>query len=422
MKHVVKSPRGTRDIIGAALAPFLLLEKISREKACLWGFEEIRFPSFEHAQLFEKGTGDTTDIVEKEMYVFEDRGGRKLALRPEGTPSVVRAYIENNLSSIRKKAALFYIGSMFRAERPQAGRYREFEHIGFEYFGDAQAYADFEVMCLANSILVEFGIKPKFWVSSIGCPQCRKPYSVSVRSSLKDIEAQLCQDCKRRIEKNPLRALDCKICSHKTAQLAPPFSKCDACAGHEQNLLDLLKASNVPYELNPKIVRGLDYYTRTVFEITATDDPASIAIGGGGRYDGLVEVFGGPKTPAAGFAFGADRVVEALAGTQQGTANEKEKPVSERIFLTSAADNPEVISHVVGTAQKLRGDGVAAELSILTDSLKSQLRQAGKSGARFCATIGEEEVKSGEFSFKNFVTGESKKLLYEAMVKHVKNA
>ncbi|MBI4667655.1 MAG: histidine--tRNA ligase [Elusimicrobia bacterium] len=319
MNNKFQAVRGTRDIFPPLVAEFVRLEQAARRQARLWGFEEIRTPVFEEAALFSRGVGETTDIVEKEMYVFNDAGGRTLALRPEGTAPVVRAYLENEFNRKEKICRLFYIANMFRAERPQAGRYREFEQIGFEIIGDASPAADAELITLVLAVFKDVGIKEtRLAVNSIGCPDCRKPYRDAVQAALSLIEADLCDDCRRRLLKNPLRCLDCKKCSEKIVGKVPAFALCAACLAHEKAFLRLLETQAIKAANDPSIVRGLDYYTRTVFEISSPHLGSQNALCGGGRYDGLIELLGGTKTPATGFALGVDRTVQAMSAAAPG--------------------------------------------------------------------------------------------------------
>lgn len=391
--------RGTRDIFSPLVEEYVRLEAIARRLAAQWGFGEIRIPTFEEAGLFKRGVGETTDIVEKEMYVFEDRGERQLALRPEGTASVVRSYVENNMHQKEKNCRLFYVANMFRAERPQAGRYREFEQVGFEVFGDPGPLADAEIITLAWEIFKSFGLSDlRLSLNSIGCPECRGPYREKLETVLAQMISQLCEDCQNRHQKNPLRCLDCKKCSEKVRAQAPAFQLCAACQAHARIVEDLLGACGLTFVNDPSLVRGLDYYTRTVFEISSPVLGSQSAVCGGGRYDGLVELLGGPATPATGFALGVDRVVEARF---------KEKPPAspplkeQAAFLVFVKAGPKAVEYGFGLAQRLRQKGVSVFCSSATDSIKSQMRQAGKSGAKYALMIGDDEFSKKQVLLKN---------------------
>ncbi|MBI4369288.1 MAG: histidine--tRNA ligase [Elusimicrobia bacterium] len=416
---IIQSVRGTRDILPRLSEQFVRLETISRQQAALWGFGEIRTPTFESLSLFQRGIGDTTDIVEKEMYVFEDRGGRQLALRPEGTASAVRAYIEHHLHHEHKTMRLFYVGSMFRAERPQAGRYREFEQIGFEHFGDPSALADAELIMLAIKILMNFGIKQiSLGVNSVGCANCREPFKNQLKESLRVIRDSLCEDCIRRYEKNPLRSLDCKICSSIVREAAPKFILCPECSEHHGRLFQFLNSNKIEFQEDSRLVRGLDYYTRTVYEIAVGGHGAQNAICGGGRYDRLVESLGGPPTPATGFAIGVDRAVEAVAATN--SFHERSGPGLLCLVLADVQENTQ--TYALRLVQELRLKQIAVTHSGPEDSMKSQLRQASKAGANFALIIGEQETMNQTAILKNLITGDQASIGYNDIEKALKQS
>ncbi len=395
------------------------LETIARKRAVQWGFEEIRTPTFEEVAVFSRSVGETSDIVEKEMYSFSDKGERTLALRPEGTAGVVRAYLEHNLHKTQKKAMLFYIANMFRAERPQAGRYREFEQIGFEIIGDPTPYAEVELVTLAEAIFSDIGLQPPvnplLIVNSLGCPDCRTPYREDLRSYLKQNSNKLCEDCVRRLEKNPLRALDCKVCSGALTPGAPTFTKCANCQEHDRSFIDLLTSVGITTIPDPAIVRGLDYYTRSVFEFKAKGLGSQSVICGGGRYDGLVQLFGGPAIPAVGLAIGVNRTI--MAAQALGAKPAPTGLDSAKVFLALASQNSKAATHALSLAQALRRDGKTVVTSIWTDSMKSQLRQADKSGARWCAVIGDEELVNRNYSIKDFSNRQEHKVDIDSCLK-----
>jgi histidyl-tRNA synthetase len=396
------APRGTRDIIDVDVRAFRLLEERAGDCFVRYGYEEIRTPSFENADLFSRAVGDTTDIVEKEMYLFEDRGGRPLALRPEGTAGVVRAYLEHGWDQTSPVKKLWYGGPMFRAERPQAGRYREFWQIGAESFGNPSPQADAETLLLVRDILTGAGLSNgiRFLVNSIGCGACRPLYREALKGYLSARLSDLCENCVRRLERNPLRALDCKIDGPKFAD-APKMADhlCEACRVHRDEVYGLLKSTSFEFEEAPRLVRGLDYYTRTVFEVTAPGQGSQDSIGAGGRYDGLVKLLGGPDMPAIGFALGMDRVARALQA--QGFT----PPAVPKIFVAQAGTGTSAVAFTL--AQKLRTFvergrmPPPVEIGASTKSLKAQFRAADGWGADWLVLVGEEELKKGNVVLKD---------------------
>lgn len=380
---------------------FTAIEAAAREVFGLYGYQEARVPTLELKELFVKSTGDTTDIVEKEMYAFTDGGGREVAMRPEGTPGVVRAYIEQNLSQTGRNAKLYYIGNMFRAERPQAGRFREFEQIGAECIGNASPFADAETIAMLVRLLEKAGLPGcSVDINSLGCAECRKAYRESLLNFLRAREDRLCEPCRGRIERNPLRALDCKTDGPWLAGEAPKLTLCGDCAGHFSRTQDLLKISGIPYNVNPGLVRGLDYYTRTVFEVRSAALGSQDAVCGGGRYDDLVKSMGGPAAPAVGWALGVDRLAMLI-----GEKNVRDAAV--KAFLIAASKEAGTKAYELMTS--LRADGISADFSNFDASLRSQMRAADKSGAAFALIIGEDELKAGTCSLKSLTeTGEQK--------------
>lgn len=398
---MAQTVRGFRDIMEPDAAAFAELEARCRALFRLYGYGEIRLPTVEQRELFVKSTGDTTDIVEKEMYAFEDAGGRMLALRPEGTPGVARAYIENGLPAKDLRQKLFYIGSMFRAERPQAGRYREFEQIGAEYIGNPDPSADAETMVLLAALLKSAGVKEiRLEINSIGCPQCRPAYKQALLDYLKANLDSLCDNCKKRVERNPLRALDCKTDGPKLAAGAPPMKYCPDCDAHFAQVREHLKNAGLAFNVNPNLVRGLDYYTRTVFEFRAAGIGSQDAIAAGGRYDTLIKSMGGPDVAAVGWAMGADRVLAAAA------SGERAVPKPE-VFVAAADKTAAPTAFQI--LQFLRGEGLRADAAAFSQSLKSQMRAANKSGARFAAIIGEREAAEGTVTLKDLAPGGQEK-------------
>jgi len=388
----IHSLRGFRDLLPPESTLFARIEAGAREIFELYGYREIRIPTIESKELFVKSTGDTTDIVEKEMYAFTDQGGREVAVRPEGTPGVVRAYIEQNLSQSGRNGKYYYIGNMFRAERPQAGRYREFTQIGAEYIGNPSPFADAETIAMLVMLLKKAGLDGlSAEINSLGCAECRKNYREILLAHLKANIARLCEPCRQRIERNPLRALDCKIDGPALAETAPKLTLCAPCAEHFTRTQTLLKASGIDFTVNLNMVRGLDYYTRTVFEVKSSALGSQDAVAGGGRYDDLVKSMGGPQAPAIGWAMGVDRVAMLL----------KDKVLAGQdpsVFIVAASELArDAAFRLLG---ELRAAGIGADFSNLELSLKSQMRSADRSGAAVALLLGEDEVKNSVCAVK----------------------
>ncbi|OGS13990.1 MAG: histidine--tRNA ligase [Elusimicrobia bacterium RIFOXYA2_FULL_58_8] len=394
---MTNSLRGFRDILPPDSELFARIEAAARVVFGLYGYQELRIPTLEQKELFVKSTGDTTDIVEKEMYAFTDGGGREVALRPEGTPGVVRAYIQNNLAQTGRNGKYFYLGSMFRAERPQAGRYREFTQIGAEYIGNPAPAADAESISMLVRFLEKAGVAEcSVVINSLGCAECRKAYREILLGFLRGKAEKLCEPCRGRIERNPLRALDCKTDGPWLTSEAPKRALCPACETHFSGTQRLLSAAAVAYQVNTSLVRGLDYYTGTVFEVRSGALGSQDAVCGGGRYDDLVKSMGGPAAPAIGWAVGLDRMAMLL----------KDKPAPDtapRAFVIAAAKEAGDRAFALLTA--LRADGISADFSNFELSLKSQMRSAGKSGAAFALLIGEDELKAGTAAVKPMKEG-----------------
>ena len=389
----IRKPRGTQDIFSPEVETWVKIETAARRVAARYGYREIRVPTFEELGLYSRGVGETTDVVQKEMYVFKDREERSFALRPEGTAGVVRAIIENGKCSDTMPMKLFYLINCFRYEKPQAGRSREFFQFGTEMFGAADASADFTVISLANSFIRELGIKnTSLHINSIGCPTCRPAYRESLVGYLKAHEGELCETCRARMEQNPLRVLDCKVegCQ-KIAEGAPRTvdNLCEDCRAHLDKLEASLKAAGIDYEIDPHIVRGLDYYTRTVFEFIADGIGAQSTICGGGRYDGLVKELGGPELPAVGFAMGISRLILAMEASGVA-APEIEAPILYVAPMGDAAQR-----EALRITEQLRAAGVYAECDVAGRGLKAQMKYADKIGAKYTLILGDDELSSG---------------------------
>jgi histidyl-tRNA synthetase len=396
------APRGTADILPEEQPYWRYVEQKAARICQLYGYERIDPPIFEDTRLFIKGTGEITDIVQKEMYTFEDRSGNSLTLKPEGTPSVCRAYLEHGYNNLPQPVKLFYFSPIFRYERPQAGRYRQHYQFGCEALGEADASLDAEVIDLAWQFLKSLGLqKLLLFINSIGCPQCRPDYLKKLREFYTGHVNELCPDCKIRLERNVLRLLDCKQpACQKIAAEAPKNIDylCVPCTEHFQELKDYLQILNIPYEVNNYLVRGFDYYTRTVFEIQPEDQRAQSAIGGGGRYDGLIETLGGKPTPGIGFGIGIERIILNLK--KQGV--EAPPLPSPQVFIAHIGDAAR--EEAIILAAQLRRGGIAVIEATSSKSLKAQLRQANSLKIPKAIIIGDDEVKTATVILRDMAT------------------
>ena len=403
---MINKPRGTEDILPAKTPLWQHIENTAREICSSYGYKEIRTPVFEDTSLFQRGVGDTTDVVQKEMYTFEDKGGRSITLRPEGTASLVRSYIENSLYADPQPTKLFYLISCYRYEKPQSGRLREFHQFGIECFGGSSDATDAEIITLALSFFKKLGISGlKLRLNSIGCPVCKKDYNIKLKEYFEGHKDKLCKTCLERLEKNPMRIIDCKseICS-EIAKDAPKMIDhlCDDCSEHINKTLKYLNSVGVEYEIDPNIVRGLDYYTRTVFEITSDALGAQSTVCGGGRYNGLVEELGGKPTEGIGFAVGIERL--AMIMEKQGLADNF-KSLSPEIFVCSIGDLADVATQKL--VYDLRAMGCYAERDLCSRSIKAQMKYANKLNAAYTVVLGDDEIESNSASLKNMETGET---------------
>ena len=404
MAQKVSGPRGTQDVSPYESYKWLLLEKKLREVVDQYGFKEIRTPTFEHTELFLRGVGDTTDIVNKEMYTFEDKGKRSITLRPEGTASTVRSVLEKGILNEGLPLKAYYILSCFRYEKPQAGRLREFHQLGIELFGARDYTADAEVIAVAAKILRDLGLgNVKLYINSIGCPNCRPAYHDKLKAYFAGHKDQLCEDCKSRLEKNPLRILDCK--EEKCARIAKDApvgldNLCDECKEHFEGLQKTLQAMGIEYQINTKIVRGLDYYTKTVFEFVYDGIGAQGTVCGGGRYDGLFEELGGNHTPAVGFGMGIERLLLTLEAEGK-SLGEDSRP---DIFFAGIGEQAKIFAFAM--AEKARAEGLKAQSDLMNRSLKAQMKYADKIGARYTVVLGDDEVQSKKAVAKNMQTKE----------------
>lgn len=401
----IKSIKGTADVLPAESYKWQFVERLFIDTAKLYGFGEIRIPTFEDKRLFVRSVGDTTDVVQKEMYTFTDQGGRDLALRPEGTAGVNRAVIESGLINGALPVKLSYALSCFRAEKPQAGRMREFHQLGMELFGSASPSADAEVISFVNDFFGILGIRNiSLEINSIGCPTCRKEYHAALKSYFEGKKACLCETCLERLDKNPLRILDCKNPEcHEVAKDAPIVLDylCDDCRTHFEGLKKRLDAMNIAYTVNPRIVRGLDYYVRTVFEFVSGDLGAQSTVCGGGRYDGLIKSLGGADQPGIGYAMGVERLLMVMKA--QGI--EVPAPPPCDLYIGSIGEDASIKAlQLVGN---LREEGFTAECDIVGRSVKAQMKYADKIGARYSMILGDNELAENKANIKNMESGET---------------
>ena len=393
--------KGMNDILPADIPRWHEMERVAREVFALYGYREVRTPVVEHAQLFARGVGEATDIVNQEMYVFEDKGEEQLALRPEGTAGVVRAFIEHG-AFVEGPQKWFYLGAMFRRERPQKGRYRQFHQIGCEAFGVAEPYVDAEQIALLDDFLGRLGVRAELRLNTVGDQACRPAYLADLKVYLVGHRAELCPDCNGRIERNPLRVLDCKVeACQPVLDRAPRLLErlCEGCRAHFEQVKAALDALGVAYRVDPRLVRGLDYYVRTAYEFTSDALGAQSAVVGGGRYDRLVETLGGPPTPGIGFGLGQERLAMILE--KNGRAAPPTVPVV--FFVTADAEGA---LEALRRGAELRRAGIACDLDPRGGKMKAQFRQAERVGARYAVVLGGNEVRSGEAKLKDLKSRE----------------
>ena len=408
MAEINRAVKGTNDILPSESYKYQFVEGKMLEVASLFGFREIRVPVFEHTEVFQRSVGDTTDVVQKEMYTFEDKGGRSITLRPELTAGVVRSSIEKGLVNGALPVKVCYIGGCYRYEKPQAGRLREFHQFGVECFGAATPAADAEVIALARQVLSEVGIeKISLEINSIGCPECRKKYHAALKEYFSSKTDELCGTCCERLERNPMRILDCKspICS-EIAKGAPVILDflCDDCKEHFDGVKAHLDAADIKYTVNPQIVRGLDYYTRTVFEFVSGDIGAQSTVCGGGRYDGLVAQMGGPQVAALGFGMGIERLMMVLENQNTPLP----EPRKCDIYIAPMGEAAAIKATALCTA--LRDYGFEAQTDVCGRGLKAQMKYADKIGAAFNLVLGDNELASGKATLKNMASGDTKEI------------
>lgn len=416
----ITAPKGTQDILFEESVVWLFVEEQIRRVFQDYSYSEVRTPIFESTELFARGIGENTDIVEKEMYTFEDMGGRSMTLRPEGTASIVRAYLEHNLSARGGINKIFYIGPMFRQEKPQAGRFRQFHQFGVEVLGEDAPLIDAEVIALATEIYRRMGLAElEVRINSVGCPTCRQAYRQALVEYLMPHQAEMCESCKRRLHANPLRVLDCKspICQGLTAQ-APAIDAflCSECREHFADVTTYLDAIGVQYRIDPRLVRGLDYYTKTVFEVIYGGLGAQNAVCGGGRYDGLVQEIGGPPTPGIGFAAGMERLILTLKKQDK---------------LPKLGDGPELYLAILGekaktaafkVAQGLRQAGIRTEMEFKGRSLKAQMKTADRLGVAWVAMLGDDELERGSVLLRKMADGSQQEIPLQDLEAFIKGS
>lgn len=415
---LTNAPRGTKDILPDTVGDWLYIEKEIRDLCKRFGYQEIRTPVFEHTELFQRGIGEGTDVVDKEMYTFTDRGGRSVTLRPENTASAVRAYLQNKLYAEADLVKLFYIGSMFRYDRPQAGRLREFHQFGIEALGESNSAVDAEVILLAIKLLEGLGLKDlELSINSVGCPECRSQYRTMLQDFFRDKLEDLCEDCKSRFDRSPLRILDCKKDSDKPYMAdAPKITDClcEECSSHFEALKQHLAKAGVGFKHDPRLVRGLDYYTKTAFEIKYPPLGAQSAVAGGGRYDGLIEEMGGNHTPAVGFATGLERLLLALEN--QNLLPDKNRSVDAYVVALGEKAQAEAFKLVMD----LRDAGLSAAIDYAGRSMKAQMKQANKLNAKYAVILGDDEIAEGAALIRSMADSSQEKVAFDAVIEKIK--
>ena len=414
MALITKAVKGTKDVLPGEIYKTQYIESTALDVAERFGFKEIRTPVFEHTELFQRGVGDTTDVVQKEMYTFDDKGGRSITLRPEGTAGAARSFLENGLCNETLPQKVCYLTSCYRYEKPQAGRLREFHQFGVECFGAQSPLADAEIISLANTFFKELGVKDlTLEINSIGCPTCRAEYHKALKTYFEGRKDELCDTCKDRLERNPMRILDCKspVCS-EIAKDAPVVLDylCDECREHFEKVKSYLNAQNIAFKVNPRIVRGLDYYTKTVFEFISESIGAQGTVCGGGRYDGLIEELGGQKTPSLGFGLGIERLM--LLMEAQGCEFPKESMAD--LFIAALGEKAQL--KAVEIANDMREEGFTCLYDVNGRGLRAQMKYANKLGAKYTIVLGDDEVESGIAKLKNMESGEETEIALQTFV------
>lgn len=414
MALITKAIKGTKDVLPSESYKNQYIEATCLGVAENFGYKEMRTPVFEHTELFQRGVGDTTDVVQKEMYTFDDKGGRSITLRPEGTAGAARSFLENGLSNEALPQKICYLTSCYRYEKPQTGRLREFHQFGIECFGAASPLADAEMIALAKQIFDELGVKDlHLEINSIGCPKCRAEYHKALKEYFTSRIDELCDTCRDRLDRNPMRILDCKspVCS-EIAKDAPVVLDylCDECRDHFEKTKSYLDASNIEYIVNPQIVRGLDYYTKTVFEFVSDSIGSQGTVCGGGRYDGLIEELGGQHTPSLGFGMGLERL--QLVMEAQGC--EFPEPSRPDLFIVAMGDKATL--KAIEIAKDMRDEGYSVVYDLNGRSLRAQMKYADKCNAKYNVVIGDNEVDTKTAILKDMATGEQSEISLETFV------
>ncbi len=415
----IKRPKGTEDVTPNQIYKWQYVEALMREICALNGFTEIRTPAFEHTELFQRGVGETTDVVQKEMYTFEDKAGRSITLKPEGTSPAVRAFIENGIFNEPQPTKLCYFTPCFRYEKPQSGRLREHHQFGIEAFGSSDPAIDAEVINLAMTVYKRLGVNSlQLRINSVGCPKCRAEYNKKLKEYLSPKLDSLCETCKDRFHKNPLRIIDCKEerCQQQITDIPYMLDNlCEECSDHFSRFKEALDLIGLEYTVDPRIVRGLDYYTKTAFEIVTNTIGAQGTVCGGGRYDGLIEEVGGPSTPGVGFGMGIERLLLVL----EKAGIEIPMPPSMELFIAGLgeAGSKEAIKLV----HQLRSNGIKCDKDYMGRSLKAQMKYANKMNAKYTTVIGEDEINNNKIKLKNMETGNDEEVQLDQLIQVMKN-
>ncbi|WP_202711192.1 histidine--tRNA ligase [Sporosalibacterium faouarense] len=415
---LTQAPKGTKDVLPFDSYKWQYLEGLFRDICKSFGYKELRTPTFEHTELFERGVGETTDVVQKEMYTFEDKKGRSITLKAEGTAPAARAFIENKLYAEAQPTKIFYITPVFRYERPQKGRLREHHQFGIEVFGSNDAAVDAEVMSIVATLYKKLGLNEvELHINSIGCPECRKKYNETLMNYLSTKIDNLCKTCQSRYDKNPMRILDCKVESCQEEIKDAPLILdhiCDECKVHFEKVQDYLSSLNIEFTVDPKIVRGLDYYTKTAFEFVSSGIGAQDTVCGGGRYDGLIESIGGPSTPGIGFGMGIERLMLYLE------TNNIEIPNSDEVdvFIVTIGERAEKEAFKI--LYNLRNNGVSADKDYLGRSMKAQFKYSNKINSTYTIVIGDEEIEKDVVTLKNMKTGDQNEIKLSNLINTIK--
>ncbi|MDF2590655.1 MAG: histidine--tRNA ligase [Clostridia bacterium] len=415
----IKRPKGTEDITPAQVYKWQYVEALMREICALNGYREIRTPAFEHTELFHRGVGETTDVVQKEMYTFEDKANRSLTLKPEGTATAVRAFIENGLFNEPQPTKLFYFTPCFRYEKPQSGRLREHHQFGIEAFGSSDPSIDAEIINLAMTVYKRLGVSSlQLKINSIGCPKCRVEYNKKLKDYLSPKLNNLCETCQDRFNKNPLRIIDCKEdrCQQQITEVPLILDHiCEECSEHFEQLKVSLDIIGLEYTVDPRIVRGLDYYTKTAFEIVTDTIGAQGTVCGGGRYDGLIEQIDGPSTPGVGFGMGIERLLIVL----EKAGIELPIPPSMDLFIIGLGDAG--VKESIKLIHKLRDNNIKCDKDYAGRSLKAQMKYANKMNARYITVIGEDEINNNKIKVKNMENGSEEEIQLNQLLEYMKN-